>query len=216
MTTRIYADRTDAARALARPLGGYTRMPGTMVLGLARGGVPVAAVLARRLGLPYGALVVRKLGVPGHGETAFGALAILDGTVATWLNKPFEQRLLSGGCTAAELDAVAVRERAELLARAARYPAPVLPPAPATLILADDGLATGATMCAAVLAIRGAHPATIVAAAPVGSWDAIEEVRTLADKVVCPLVPPRFNAVGSFYRDFGQTSDAEVLALLGA
>ncbi|WP_427018439.1 phosphoribosyltransferase [Pseudarthrobacter sp. P1] len=214
MDRREYADRTAAGRTLAGALQSYAGRPGTMVLGLARGGIPLAASLAEHLRLPLGALVVKKLGVPGHEETAFGALATLDGTVVEWLNTPFRERLLREGYSPTGLDAVRTRERAALLDRFARYPAPDLPPAPATLIVADDGLATGATMCAAILAVRACGPAEVVAAAPVGSREACAAVGALADRVVCPRMPPHFFAVGNHYLDFRQTTDAQALALL--
>jgi erythromycin esterase-like protein/predicted phosphoribosyltransferase len=205
-----YADRTAAGRALARHLEGYGTPSEVVVLALPRGGVPVAAEVAARLDAPLDVFLVRKLGVPGHPELAMGAIA--EGGI-----KVLSHRLIRDlGIPAGLVDQVAVRERLELdrhdaLFRGGR-------PRPSvhgrTVILVDDGLATGATMEAAIVALREQRPLRIIAAAPVGASETCERLRRLADAVVCPMTPDPFSAVGLWYDDFQQTSDDEVRQLL--
>jgi putative phosphoribosyl transferase len=203
-----YRDRRDAGAALAERLADRAGRPDVVVLGLVRGGVPVAAEVARRLGVPLDALVVRKLGVPWAPEVAFGAVG--PGGVRV-LNEEIASRLQP-----AAVNAVVQHEEEELDRRERRYR---ISRGPLDLtgreaILVDDGLATGATARAAVAVARGLGAARVTVAVPVGSREAVEQLRTVADEVVCPLVPPRFGAVSRYYDDFGQVGDAEVIRLL--
>ena len=207
-----FTNRADAGRQLAARLDVYAGRSDVVVLGLPRGGVPVAAEVAARLAAPLDVFLVRKLGVPGHPELAMGAIAeggvmvISTGIVADL------------GIPRTAIDQVAVRERLELERRDTQYRGgrerPVL--AGRTVILIDDGLATGATMEAAVMALREQQPARIVVAAPVGASDACERLGRVADEVVCAWTPESFMAVGQWYQNFEQTSDEEVRALLAA
>lgn len=181
-----------------------------VVLALPRGGVPVAAAVADRLGAPLDVLTVRKVGTPGHVELALGAVAS-GGLVV--LNDDLVARLgLGEGAVSARVD-VARRELAERDRRLrGDRPAPELDGR--TVVVVDDGLATGATMRAAVAAVRTASPQRVVVAVPVGPPDTVAELATEADDVICPLQPPDFAAVGQWYRDFGETTDADVVELL--
>lgn len=182
-----------------------------LVLGLPRGGVPVAREVADALGAPLDVLVVRKLGVPGHEELAMGAIA--EGGVRV-LNEDVIRALEIG---ADELEQAVAAQAEEVARRARRYrdgrPAPQV--AGRVVILVDDGLATGATMHAAVLAVRAQGPARVVVAVPVGAHDTCARLLEVADEVVCARVPEPFYAVGLWYQDFAQTTDEEVRALLG-
>jgi putative phosphoribosyl transferase len=231
-----FVNRADAGRRLAAALRQYRNRPDVLVLGLARGGVPVAACLAAELHLPADALVVRKLGVPGHVETAFGALAHYRGATFRSLDVQFHDRLLAAGYNPADLDAVENAERAELLRRELLYhPSPpahlstdggssgsaggVQPPGLSgleelTIIVVDDGLATGSTLLAAVAALRAGSPAAVVAAVPVGSIEGCAAVRRAVESLLCLHVPGKFRAVGTDYRDFEQLTDGEVLRIL--
>jgi len=186
----------------------WTGRPDVVVLGLPRGGVPVAFEVARALGAPLDVLVVRKLGVPGHEELAFGAVAsgglrVLNPEVA-------------GGLPPAVVDDVTARQRQELATREALYRGdrPPLDLDGRTVLVVDDGLATGASMRAAVAAIRGHGPAAIVVAVPVGAAQTCERLRSEANEVVCALTPVPFRAVGAWYEDFFPTTDEEVRSLL--
>jgi predicted phosphoribosyltransferase len=203
-----YRDRDAAGEALADRLTDYAGRPEVLVLGLVRGGVPVAARVARSLRVPLDVLVVRKLGVPWSPEVGFGALG--PGGVRV-LNQDVAGRLESE-----DVDRVTSEEGAELARREARYRAgrPPLNLAGHTAILVDDGLATGATAAVAVEVAHRMGADRTVLAAPVGSTEAVAWLRRIADEVVCPLVPPDFGAVSRFYEDFPQTSDDEVTALL--
>lgn len=211
-----FTDRGQAGRLLAAALPQFRGRPDTVVLGLSRGGVPVAAVAAAALRLDWDVLPVRKLGIPGHGETAFGALAAVDGRVVRVLNRPFVDELLELGIPQPALDEVVRIEQAELERRAVAYPGPRLPLAGRTVIVADDGMATGASMRAAVEAVRAAGAATVVVAVPVASLQAQTSLQQLADAVVSLFIPGQFRAVGSYYRTFGQVRDDDVVRLLGA
>src|SRR5215469_8933817 len=209
MPTR-FLDRRDAGRQLANRLSAYAGRSDVLVLALPRGGVPVAYEVARALHVPLDVLLVRKLGVPGHEELAMGAVAsggvrVLDPEV-----------IRVAHVTAQELEAVTETELRELGRRTAEYrgdrPFPAI--RDRTVILVDDGLATGATMRAAIMALRQQHPARIVVAAPVAPPQTCEEFRAIADDVVCAVTPDPFYAVGLWYEDFGQTSDEEVRDLL--
>jgi len=205
-----FADRIDAGRQLAAMLMRFARRADVVVLGLPRGGIPVAHEVAARLAAPLDVFLVRKLGVPGQPELAMGAIAeggikVLDATLIRDLGIPH-----------ALVEQVAVRERLELerrdvLYRDARRPVVVRD---RTVILVDDGLATGSTMHAAILALRQQRPARIVVAAPVGARDTCERLRGLADDIVCVAMPEPFRAVGDWYEEFAQTSDEDVKRLL--
>jgi len=203
-----YPDRRAAGAALAARLADLGITEPAIVLGLVRGGVPVAAEIAQRLGLPLDVLVVRKLGVPWAPEVAFGALGPRGVRV---LNEDISARL-----TPEEIAAVVRHESAELHRRERRFRAgrPELDLAGQTALIVDDGLATGATARAAVAVARKLHAARIVLAVPVGSVEAVDQLGELADEVVCPLTPPDFGAVSRFYDNFAQVSDAEVVSLL--
>lgn len=213
MSTR-FEDRTDAGEQLAAVLTQFRERPDAIVLGLARGGIPVAAAAAKALYLPLGAVLVRKLGIPGHDETAYGALAWAGGRVVRVLNRPLIARVLDHGVRQEWLDEVEQRERAELLRRAGTYPAIRHDLTGKTVLLVDDGLATGATMRAAVEAVRSAGAAKVVAAAPVGSVEAEETVSLVCDAVLCLHLPGKFRAVGSFYRHFEQLTDEDAISFL--
>jgi len=206
----LFRDRRDAGIRLASLLTPYQAKPGVIVLGLPRGGVPVAAEVARRLGAPLDVFTVRKLGLPGNEEFAIGAIAS-GGTCV--LNEPMirEYRV-----SAAELEVVRATEQRELerRERAFRGDRPPIDAHGSTVIVVDDGLATGATMQAAVTALREQHPVRIVVAVPVASREACATAQALADECVCLATPEHFRSVGSWYEDFRQTEDAEVHALL--
>lgn len=214
MNTR-FEDRTDAGERLAAVLTQFRERPDAIVLGLARGGIPVAAAAAKALYLPLGAVLVRKLGIPGHDETAYGALAWSQGRVVRLLNKPLMTRVLEHGVRPEWLAEVEHRERAELLRRVERYPGISHELTGKTVLLLDDGLATGATMRAAVEAVRGGGAAQVVAAAPVGSVEAEASVSRVCDAVLCLYLPGKFRAVGSFYHHFEQLTDEDAISLLG-
>jgi predicted phosphoribosyltransferase len=206
----MYADRADAGRALANALAHLRAAPDAIVLGLPRGGVPVAYEVARALGLPLDVLVVRKLGLPQQPELAMGAIAsggavVVNDEVVRYLGSRREA-----------FEAVRAREQVELERRERDYRGarPPLELAGRTAILVDDGLATGATMEAAVRALRSLGARRVVVAVPVASQEAVERIEALADEVVCLATPPFFSAVGQWYADFGQTEDAEVRDLL--
>ncbi|MDR6536211.1 phosphoribosyltransferase [Variovorax soli] len=204
-----FRDRHEAGRVLAKALAAWQAQPEVVVLALPRGGVPVAWEVARALGAPLDVLVVRKLGFPGQEELAMGAIG--PGGVRVMSDVP---RLWA--VSDADVERVVEREQAELARRERLYRGerPPLVLAGRVAILVDDGLATGATMHAAALAVRAMHPQRIVVAVPVGSAEAVQLLNTVADEVVCVHVPEPFRAVGLWYQDFGQTSDEEVRALL--
>ena len=206
----LFRDRRDAGRLLAEKLAAYANRPDVLVLALPRGGVPVAYEVARRLGAPLDVFVVRKLGVPGHEELAMGAVAT--GGVRV-LNDQLVEQL---GIPDQMIDAVAARERQELARRERLYRGGRPPPdvRGRTVILVDDGLATGATMYAAIEALRKQNPGRIVVAVPTASPETCEEMKVKADHVICAITPDPFQAVGRWYQDFSQTSDEEVADLL--
>ncbi len=206
----IVKDRADAGARLAEALAAYADRPNAVVLALPRGGVPVGYEVATRLHLPLDVYVVRKLGVPGHSELAMGALAG-DGTCV------LDDRLISaGGLAGKAVDDVIAREAQEIRRREKAYRdgRPQADVAAKTVILVDDGLATGATMRAAVTALRRRAPAEIVVAVPVAARQTCAALRQVADRVICPATPEPFFAVGLFYENFDQTSDEEVRRLL--
>jgi putative phosphoribosyl transferase len=205
-----FADRSAAGRELAERLSHYAGRDYVVVLGLPRGGVPVAYEVARALGAPLDVFVVRKLGVPGHEELAMGAIA--SGGVRV-LN---DEVVAATGVEQSEIDAVAERERSELerRERAYRGDRDLIDVEGCTAIVVDDGLATGATMRAAVEALRERHAASIVAAVPTASPQTCADVGEIVDEMVCARTPEPFMAVGLWYRDFTATSDDEVRTLL--
>ena len=207
---RPFRDRTEAGRALVGSLGHYAGRHDVVVLGLPRGGVPVAFEVAQTLGAPLDVFVVRKLGVPGHPELAMGAIA--SGGVQV-LN---EELVNAIGIPPHAIDHVADQEARELERREQAYRGdrPIPDGEGRVDILVDDGLATGATMRAAVGALRRRHAERIVVAVPVAAREACESMRRDADEVICVMTPDPFHAVGLWYEDFAETSDEEVRELL--
>ena len=210
MTADVFRDRRHAGRMLALVLAGYANRSDVIVLALPRGGVPVAYEVAKALHAPLDVFVVRKLGVPGHEEYAMGALA---GGGVRVLNDEIVQRLgiSDAAVDAATRDELRELERRERLYRGGR-PLPEL--RGRTVIVVDDGLATGSTMLAAVKALRAQQPARIVVAVPTAATETCAQLRSDADEVVCATTPEPFRAVGMWYDDFSQTSDEEVRELL--
>ncbi|MBK5187800.1 MAG: dienelactone hydrolase family protein [Gemmatimonadaceae bacterium] len=210
MSIDRFADRSAAGKALAVLLTAYAGREDVVVLGLARGGLPVAAEIARALRAPLDVFVVRKLGVPGHEEFALGAITSAGIGV---LNTPLVREL---GITQQEIDVITDRERRELERRERAYRngrAPIELQG-RTLIVVDDGLATGSTMSAAIGALRLKQPKRIVVATPVASREAVAGLRSIADEIVVAATPEPFLAVGAWYDDFAQTTDQEVRDLL--
>jgi putative phosphoribosyl transferase len=207
---RTFSNRTEAGRLLAEKLVNYAGRTDVIVLGLPRGGVPVAYEVAKRLGVPLDVFIVRKLGVPGFEELAVGAIA--SGGVRV-LNEDVLRALPNANET---VESITARETAELERREQSYrdgrPAPEL--RDRIVILVDDGLATGATMRAALKALRQRDAAKIVVAVPVGPPDTCREFEDQADEVICASEPEFFQAVGQYYEDFSQISDDEVRELL--
>lgn len=208
MTNIPYANRLEAAQVLAQELEHYAGCPDLTVLALPRGGVPVAYEVAQRLRANLDLMIVRKLGMPGQRELAIGAIAsggvrVLNPEFAVYVPRPV-------------IDQIAQREREELERRERLYRGarPPLDVRGHTVILIDDGLATGATMRAATAATRQLGPRAVVIAVPVASREAITMLQYEADDVVCPITPEPFYAIGLWYRDFHQVSDEEVIALL--
>jgi putative phosphoribosyl transferase len=206
----LFRNRADAGRALGERLAAYAGRANLRILGLPRGGIPVAFEVAGRLQAPLDVFVVRKLGVPGHEELAMGAIATGGVRVVN------EDVMSALGLSAQALDRVAEAELAELARREVAYRGtrPPLDVRGATAILVDDGLATGSTMRAAVAAIRQQQPARIVVAVPVAAPSTRDEMAREVDEIVCVATPDPFLAVGRFYDDFAQTTDAEVHDLL--
>ena len=206
-----YANRAVAGRALAEVLLAQAVLETPIVLALPRGGVPVAAEVAARLNAPLGVILVRKIGVPGRSELAMGALAMVDGQLSEFRNEEIVDGLR---ITDQAFEAARNRERLELERRASILPSRNLGVADSTVIVVDDGLATGSTMLAAVAAVRALQPAAVVVAVPVGARQAVQALRAVADLVVCLSTPEPFIAVGAAYEDFRQLSDEEVVAVL--
>ena len=207
-----FKDRVEAGRCLARELKRYARRGDVLVLALPRGGVPVAAEVARGLQAPLDVFVVRKLGVPMCEELAMGAIG--SGGVLV-LNEEVVRQLSIPQST---IEAVTAEEDAELHRRERSYRGsrPPLDVVGRTVILIDDGLATGASMRVAVRAVRQLNPVTVVVAVPVGASETCRKLQAEADEVVCLRMPPDFHAVGAWYEDFSQITDEEVRALLEA
>jgi len=202
----VFRDRYHAGQVLAGRLEHYRNRTDLVILGLPRGGVPVALEVARALDAPLDVFVVRKLGVPGHEELAMGAIA--SGGVQV-LN---DDVVRMSGVGQGDIDRIAEQERGELERRehAYRDGRPPVDVKDRTVILVDDGLATGASMRAAVEALRMRHPAAIVVAVPTASPETCEEFRVLVDDVICAVTPQLFFSVGGSYSDFSQTTDDEV------
>ena len=210
MKQRPFRDRREAGQLLATKLTAYANRPDVLVLALPRGGVPVAYEVARSLGAPLDIFLVRKLGVPGYEEFAMGA-------IATGGVRVLNDQVVHGlGIPDYIVDEVAASEQQELMRRERLYrgdrPAPDV--RGRTVILVDDGLATGATMLAAIKALRQQQPGRIVVAVPTAAPETCEQLRTWADDVICAITPEPFHAVGLWYDDFSQTTDEEVRDLL--
>jgi putative phosphoribosyl transferase len=205
-----FQDRSDAGRQLARKLSKYGNYPGALVLALPRGGVPVAFEVARAIKAPLDVLIVRKLGLPGQEELALGAIA--SGGIRI-LNEDIIEAL---GVSRSIIDQVTERELAELERREKQYrgnrPAPEI--RDRTVILIDDGLATGASMRIAVRSLKDHGPVRIIVAVPVAPAETCTALAREADEVVCSLTPAPFYSIGAWYEDFAQTSDNEVIELL--
>jgi len=205
-----FRDRREAGQRLAAKLSTYANRSDVLVIGLPRGGVPVAAEVAKALHAPMDICLVRKLGVPSHKELAMGAIAsggvrVLNYDVLSWLK-----------ISSKTIDEVAARELRELQRRDRLYrgdrPSPEV--RDRTVILVDDGLATGSTMQAAIAVIKAQHPQRIVVAIPVAAPDICQEMRGIVDEVVCIMTPDPLYAIGVWYENFAQTTDAEVCELL--
>lgn len=206
----VFEDRRDAGRAVAERLAHLQGHEDLLVLALPRGGVAVGFEVARALHAPLDVFVVRKLGVPGHEELAMGAIA------SGGIQVLHQQTIRDLGVTAAEVERAVKSEERELERRERAYrdgrPAPVL--RGRTVILVDDGLATGASMSAAVSAVRQQEPSSVVVAVPVAASTTCAAMRRMADVCVCAETPEPFYGVGQWYADFSQTTDDEVRALL--
>lgn len=205
-----YHHRAHAGQVLAELLKAYPLQQAAIVLALPRGGVPVAYEIAKKLDLPLEVFIVRKLGVPGHEELAMGALAS-GGTMLL-----HEDTLKHLHISQQALQHVIEAEQKELARREQLYGQhnPFASVAGKTVILVDDGIATGATMKAAILALQKQKPAALIVAVPVAAHDACEALEDLVSQLICPLRPVDLQAVGSWYEDFAQTSDEEVTRLL--
>jgi putative phosphoribosyl transferase len=206
----IFQNRTDAGRRLAQRLLAYANRPDVLVLALPRGGVPVAFEIARELKAPLDVFVVRKLGVPGQEELAMGAIASGGSCV---LNQHLIRAI---GITQDEVNAVIAQEKRELQRRQRLYRAdrPYPDLRHRTVILVDDGLATGASMYAAVTALRKLEPARLIVAVPVAAKEVCDRFGHIVDEMVCVQTPDPFDGVGRWYADFSQTTDDEVRELL--
>jgi putative phosphoribosyl transferase len=213
VSSGVFANRTEAGRALADRLQHLRDRPGLVVVGLPRGGVVVAAEVAQRLGAPLDALAVRKVGAPGQPELAIGAVA--SGDVVIVHHSDIGYLRLSP----ATVDLLVAQARAELTRREQLWRPVDRPPRDLTgrtVVLVDDGLATGATAEAAVGAVRQRGARQVIVAAPVAPPDTVARLAPLVDEVVVVHAPPYFGSVGAWYQDFDQTSDAEVRELLSA
>jgi putative phosphoribosyl transferase len=206
----LFQDRRDAGRALARELASLKGTPNLLVLGIPRGGVVVGHEIARALDAPLDVYITRKIGAPHNPELAIGAVAS-DGTLL--IDHQLARRL---GVSQQYIDQEAERQKEEISRRLSEYRGDRPPPEikRKVIILADDGVATGATTLATIRAIKTQEPAELILAVPVGPRDSIEKLRQEVDRLVCLQAPEIFWAVGAFYNVFDQTSDAEVKSLL--
>ncbi|WP_223545980.1 phosphoribosyltransferase [Pseudomonas sp. A-B-19] len=206
----IFQNRPAAGRRLVEPLLPYANRPDVIVLALPRGGVPVAYEVATALKVRLDLMLVRKLGVPSHPEYAMGAIA------SGGIQIRNEEALRVHPIDRAAFDAVVERESRELLRREKVYRGtrPPVQLKDQVVILIDDGLATGASMRAAIQALRVQAPSRIVVAVPVAPIETVQALRSEVDELVCPLLPEWFTSIGHWYLDFTQTSDAEVIELL--
>lgn len=206
----LFTNRAEAGRALADQLHAYAGRQDVVVLALPRGGVPVAWEVARALAAPLDLLIVRKLAVPRQPEVAMGAIASAGAM-------HIDSKIVAHyGVSARQLDEIVAAESLELIRRHALYcgKREAVPVEGRTVIVVDDGVATGASMRAALIALRGAKPAWIVVAVPVAPPEAQELIGTAADEFACVLSPLDFSSVGQFYRDFAHPSDEQIRALL--
>ena len=210
----ILRDRIDAGRRLVEPLLPYAHRADVIVLALPRGGVPVAYEVATALGVRLDLMLVRKLGVPSHPEYAMGAIAIAIASGGIEIRN--EQALRAHPIEKAAFQAVVARETQELSRRERVYRGTRTPVQlkDQVVILVDDGLATGASMLAAVQAVRVQAPARLVVAVPVAPVETVQALRREVDELICPIMPDWFMSIGHWYMDFSQTSDAEVIGLL--
>lgn len=208
----LYRNRRDAGRALGAALSKYAGEPGLLVLALPRGGVPVGYEVARALDAPLDVFVVRKLSVPGQREFAMGALASGGARVLS------DDVISALGISESAVEAIAVAEQRELNRRERLYRGhlPPLDVETRTVILVDDGLATGSTMRAAISGLKQLSPGRIVVGVPIAAPETCQELSREVDEMVCAATPQPFHAVGLWYEDFSQTSDAEVRQLLEA
>lgn len=213
---RPFTDRHYAGQELATQFASFQGREDVVVLGLARGGVPIAAEVARSIGAPFDALIVRKLGVPGQGELAFGALAAHGPHRAEVRLENVLSSIPPQERTRAALDEVRDWEHVELIRRQGSYlRGRGIDLSGRTVVLCDDGLATGASMRAAIEVVRQSHPERVIVAAPVGPAEVCSELASVADEVICPRQPADFGAVGAFYAGYEQLTDEDVLRLLG-
>ena len=211
MERPLFQDRRDAGRRLGAALAHHAGR-GALVLGLPRGGVPVAFEVAKAIGADLGVLVVRKIGAPGQDELGIGA--IVDGTPPTTVLLP--QMVSATGASASHIAAVEARETAEIERRRDLYRSGPFPSLVGrVVIVVDDGIATGASMRAALTGLAGRGAARVTLAVPVAPTQTLAALARLVDETVCLATPHNFTSVGSHYVDFDQTSDAEVIALLG-
>lgn len=206
----VFANRAEAGRQLADRLAGYTNLEDVIVLGLPRGGVPVAFEIATKLHVPLDVFLSRKLGVPGHEELAFGAVAAGDGRFLD------DALIEAAGISSEQVERItlATREKLEFLTRLYRYGRAPLDVTGKVIILVDDGIATGASIYSAVQALHQMNPKKIVIAVPVAPISTCNLLRSVADELIVLYTPKNFYAVGQFYGRFCQVSDEEVVALL--
>lgn len=206
----IFADRNDAGNKLADALIKFRDRPDTIIVALPRGGVAVGSSVAKKLNLPLEILIVRKLGVPGNPELAFGAIAEGGGSYVDKLSVKAMDLIPD------EIDSTAKKELVEISRRIKKYrgSASKTDYTNKTVIVVDDGIATGATMRAAIRSLRMQRPHEIVTAVPVASYETADEIRILSDEIVCLETREFFRSVGSFYKDFRQVTDEEVMEMM--
>ncbi|PSB11786.1 phosphoribosyl transferase [Pleurocapsa sp. CCALA 161] len=214
----VFSDRHDAGKKLAQQLLAYKHQAQTIVLALPRGGVPVAYEIAKNLNIPLDVCLVRKLGLPNYPEIAMGAVAeapLADNSSSS-ITIVDQDTAQASGVTASQIQAIAAKEKAQLKWREScyRHSRPMLTIEHRTIILVDDGMATGLTMQAAVEVLRQHHPAKIMISIPVASQQAIANLQPKVDQITCLVTPKTLNGVGFWYKDFTQTTDQEVCNLL--